>query len=106
MSIIQDVTTAARRFVNPFARPLPYLLVALLVTACGGAEDDAGAEGESEAELVERARGIHERVITLDTHDDINVEQLHRRAELHHGSVRRRSTLPKHGGGRAGRRRG
>ncbi|MDA0874915.1 MAG: dipeptidase [Bacteroidetes bacterium] len=28
---------------------------------------------ETEEELVERARGIHERVITLDTHDDINV---------------------------------
>jgi len=27
---------------------------------------------ESEPALVERARGIHERVITLDTHDDIN----------------------------------
>ncbi|MBT8403960.1 MAG: dipeptidase [Gemmatimonadetes bacterium] len=27
----------------------------------------------SDAELVETARGIHERVITLDTHDDINV---------------------------------
>lgn len=28
--------------------------------------------GESEAALIERARGIHERVITLDTHNDIN----------------------------------
>ena len=27
---------------------------------------------ETEAELVERARGIHERVITIDTHADIN----------------------------------
>jgi membrane dipeptidase len=27
---------------------------------------------QSEAELVQRARAIHERVITLDTHDDIN----------------------------------
>lgn len=72
MSIIQDVFAAARRSVTPFARPLPHLLVALLVTACGGAESDAGGEGESEADLVERARGIHERVITLDTHVDIN----------------------------------
>lgn len=29
-------------------------------------------EPESEAELISRARGIHERVITLDTHADIN----------------------------------
>ena len=32
-----------------------------------------GPKAETEEELVERARGIHERVITLDTHDDINV---------------------------------
>lgn len=29
---------------------------------------------ESEAQLIQRARGIHERVITMDTHDDINTE--------------------------------
>ncbi len=39
----------------------------LVLTGCGG-----GSGVESETELVERARGIHERVITLDTHDDIN----------------------------------
>jgi membrane dipeptidase len=38
----------------------------LLVSACAPA-------AETEEELVERARGIHERVITLDTHNDINV---------------------------------
>ena len=44
-------------------------LISLLVTtACGGG--DTGAE--TEADLVERARGIHERVITLDTHNDIS----------------------------------
>jgi membrane dipeptidase len=35
--------------------------------ACSG---EPGTDGE--AELVERARGIHERVITLDTHNDID----------------------------------
>ncbi|NQV72496.1 membrane dipeptidase [bacterium] len=38
----------------------------LLVSACAPA-------AETEEELVERARGIHDRVITLDTHNDINV---------------------------------
>jgi len=42
----------------------------LLLSACG--QPDSG-ENESEDQLVERARGIHERVITLDTHNDIDV---------------------------------
>lgn len=41
------------------------------VAACGG-EAVPVPEVESEGTLVERARGIHDRVITLDTHDDIN----------------------------------
>ncbi len=40
----------------------------LALVSCGGAEMGQ----ESEADLVERARGIHERVITLDTHNDIS----------------------------------
>jgi membrane dipeptidase len=49
----------------------------LALGACSGGDAgdaSAGANGgaETEAQLVERARGIHERVITLDTHDDIN----------------------------------
>ena len=45
---------------------LAALCATVALTSCA----DAGLE--SEAELVERARGIHERVITLDTHNDIN----------------------------------
>lgn len=41
----------------------------LSLAACGGPAADAP---ESEEALVERARGIHERVITADTHDDIS----------------------------------
>ncbi|MEJ2538413.1 MAG: dipeptidase [Gemmatimonadota bacterium] len=44
----------------------------LLLVGCGPADGGSTPETESEASLVERARGIHERVITLDTHDDIN----------------------------------
>lgn len=63
----------------------PLLLAcALLLVSCGPAEQATPpAESttaavmpaqtmESEAELVARARGIHERVITLDTHNDID----------------------------------
>src|SRR5690606_38991880 len=50
---------------HPSRRPL-LLLTALAVSAC--AADETGGE----AELRELARGIHERVITLDTHVDIN----------------------------------
>ncbi|MDH3224890.1 MAG: membrane dipeptidase [Gemmatimonadota bacterium] len=45
------------------------------MAGCGpsdGAESPGSAE--TEAQLVERARGIHDRVITLDTHDDINTQ--------------------------------
>ena len=46
----------------------------LLVAACGAAtETPEPAAEETEAELVARAQGIHDRVITLDTHDDIGV---------------------------------
>ncbi|MDD9896963.1 MAG: dipeptidase [Gammaproteobacteria bacterium] len=48
-----------------------------LLTACGENEnsipaDTASGVVESEDELIERARGIHDRVITLDTHADIS----------------------------------
>ena len=46
------------------------LLITMLVLAgCEGGDDQMEM---SEDELVEKARGIHERVITLDTHDDIS----------------------------------
>lgn len=45
-----------------------------LLAGCGGAaEQSASTAEETEAQLIERARGIHERVITLDTHNDISV---------------------------------
>jgi microsomal dipeptidase-like Zn-dependent dipeptidase len=48
------------------ARPIAFFAL-LTVAACSS---EPGAE--SEADLINRARGIHERVITLDTHNDIN----------------------------------
>jgi len=53
--------------VRTLSRALPLLLLA----ACGGDGGDASAPG-SDADLLDRALDIHERVITLDTHDDIN----------------------------------
>lgn len=44
------------------------LALALIASGCGNKDNS----NLSEAELVEKAKGIHERVITLDTHDDIN----------------------------------
>lgn len=58
---------------SPFALAVGFLLVA--AAACMPSDD--GAENgapESEEDLVARARGIHERVITLDTHADINTD--------------------------------
>ena len=46
---------------------LPLLVFLVLPVGCGPA-----ADSESEDDLVARAQGIHDRVITLDTHIDIN----------------------------------
>lgn len=63
------IATAARR-----ATTLLPLALLLSAAACSAPADDAesSASEMSEAELEEMARGIHERVITLDTHADIN----------------------------------
>ncbi len=45
----------------------------ITLQACGQVVTEEASPPESEAELVARAQGIHERVITLDTHDDISV---------------------------------
>ena len=55
---------------KPLALALP-LLLALAGTACVPADDPAE---ESEEAMMARAREIHDRVITLDTHDDINTD--------------------------------
>ena len=50
------------------------LFVLTFFVACGptdSTEAPAADPAESESELVERARGIHDRVLTLDTHVDI-----------------------------------
>ena len=52
-------------------RPLAPLACVLAIAACTPG-DDAPAAEETEDELIARAQGIHDRVITLDTHDDIS----------------------------------
>ena len=50
------------------------LFVLTFFVACrptDSTEAPAADTAESESELVERARGIHDRVLTLDTHVDI-----------------------------------
>ena len=53
---------------------IPSLLALLLLAAACSTSKPAEDQvvEETEEELIERARGIHDRVITLDTHDDIN----------------------------------
>ncbi len=48
---------------------LPFILSIAVLGACEQADYGSGGEDD----LEERARGIHERVITLDTHNDIQV---------------------------------
>ena len=47
-------------------------LAVLALASCAGPDVAQNPGQESEAALVERARGIHDRVITLDTHNDIS----------------------------------
>ena len=49
------------------------VLVLLVGVSCGGTEpmESVADVAPSEDEIVEKARGIHERVLTIDTHDDI-----------------------------------
>jgi len=57
------------------AAALAFLIapVAQAVTAGQAAPPAAATAAQAEQELVTRARGIHERVITMDTHNDISV---------------------------------
>ena len=61
---------------------LAFLMSLVAVAACSG-----GPANETEADLIERARGIHERVITLDTHNDINAADFVQGAELLRSSL-------------------
>lgn len=68
--------------------------LALVVASCTPVDDQDVPASETEEELVERARGIHERVLTLDTHDDINTDNF--TAERNYASdLPTQLTLPK-----------
>ena len=54
---------------RPVVLALPLLLFLATTTCAPGADD---ATDETEEEMTARAREIHDRVITLDTHDDIS----------------------------------
>jgi membrane dipeptidase len=57
-------------------RVLPVSVLVLL--AVGLAPSPSPAQATAEAALVQKARAIHDRVIALDTHDDINPENFTR----------------------------
>ena len=46
--------------------------LAILISSCGTNTASDESMELTEEQLIEKAKGIHERVITLDTHDDIN----------------------------------
>lgn len=65
------------RRIWPVAVGVLGMLAGLAARPIAGAVSTPGQSAapgmsQKEAELVKRARGIHDRVITLDTHDDIN----------------------------------
>ncbi len=49
----------------------PIVLAVFVLSACDS-NQTKDVTTMSEQELIEYAKGIHERVITMDTHDDIN----------------------------------
>jgi len=70
-----------RRRIARTGHALPMTIALLLgggLAACGGDETSRGTAqvvpSEDDADLVARARAIHERVITIDTHDDIPLD--------------------------------
>ena len=58
------------------SRILSMLFVGILFAfvSCGGESTESEPVAMTEDQLMEKAMGIHERVITLDTHDDINTD--------------------------------
>lgn len=56
------------------ARILSLIALPLILISCGESEP----QPETEEELIARAQGIHDRVITLDTHADINTSNFTR----------------------------
>ncbi|MBT5187595.1 MAG: membrane dipeptidase [Kordiimonadaceae bacterium] len=68
-------------FINSSSIKIILLSSALILSGCDNAPEapqafdqvSEAAAAETEEALVNRAMAIHERVITLDTHDDINV---------------------------------
>lgn len=54
--------------IRSFAAPLVFILTATFLVSCNNTEKEM-----TEEELLAMAKHIHERVITLDTHCDINV---------------------------------
>ena len=56
--------------------PHRYSLAGIAMVGCLVAQPSA--QGGADAALVQKARAIHDRVITLDTHDDINPDNFTR----------------------------
>ena len=68
------------------------LLVIMMLIGCSN-QPDVGSM--SEAELIEYARGIHDRVITIDTHDDIPFNFATQEVDTADPARERQITLPK-----------
>jgi microsomal dipeptidase-like Zn-dependent dipeptidase len=55
-----------------------FTALAFLLLTAAAAPAQTGVQTAADAALVQKARAIHDRVITLDTHDDINPENFTR----------------------------
>lgn len=77
--------------------PRSLLLMALVATAaaCAPAVQQAAPRFESDADLVAHARAIHDRVLTMDTHVDINAAHFTTRSPSYADRIETQVNLPK-----------
>ena len=78
-------STLKIRFVSATAVAVGLAALAPLSLGAGQAR---GAQPD--AAMIARAKAIHERVITLDTHDDISPNNFRARLQLHDAARQRR----------------
>lgn len=86
------ITRRLLHFVPFFA---PLILAALLVTCSPSGTQQRNSKEMTESELLSLAKGIHERALTMDTHDDISGNFASDKDDISSPENKRQVSLPK-----------